>query len=183
MWHSFIMQLGKCSLMPLLIRMFSKYFKMAGFGWDSIKKNAWMPTDWQWWRVSFSWVSTLLWSMWDQEGTHVSLYTIALLLYSADTSSYALGELNRNCNVPWLCFTDSWWWWGSVQVIWAFLSLMYKYVGISMHKKVVPDEIKGRLIHHGFPVTIFVVLIALSPLSALICVSVWAHFVLLYFTC
>jgi len=43
-----------------------------------------------------------------------------------------------------------------VMVIWAFLTLMYKYVGISTHKKVVPDEIKGRLIHHSFPVTIFV---------------------------
>jgi len=41
-------------------------------------------------------------------------------------------------------------------VIWAFLSLMYKYVGISLNKKVVPDEIKGRIIHHGFPMTLFV---------------------------
>jgi hypothetical protein len=43
-----------------------------------------------------------------------------------------------------------------VQVIASFLGLLYDYVGISTHKKVVPDEIKGRIIHHSFPMTLFV---------------------------
>lgn len=33
---------------------------------------------------------------------------------------------------------------------------MYEYVGISTSKRVVPDEIKGRAIHHSFPMTLFV---------------------------
>uniref|UniRef100_A0A7I4CTU3 Uncharacterized protein n=1 Tax=Physcomitrium patens TaxID=3218 RepID=A0A7I4CTU3_PHYPA len=41
-------------------------------------------------------------------------------------------------------------------VIASFLNLMYEYVGISTSKRVVPDEIKGRAIHHSFPMTLFV---------------------------
>ncbi|KAK6124417.1 hypothetical protein DH2020_041837 [Rehmannia glutinosa] len=36
-----------------------------------------------------------------------------------------------------------------------FLALMYSYVNISMSKNIVPDEIKGREIHHSFPMTLF----------------------------
>ncbi|EPS58362.1 hypothetical protein M569_16452, partial [Genlisea aurea] len=36
-----------------------------------------------------------------------------------------------------------------------FLSLMYTYLNISISKNIVPDEIKGREIHHTFPVTLF----------------------------
>ncbi|KAG0555895.1 hypothetical protein M758_11G009400 [Ceratodon purpureus] len=44
----------------------------------------------------------------------------------------------------------------SVQVIASFLGLLYDYVGIATHKQVVPDEVKGRIIHHSFPMTVFV---------------------------
>ncbi|KAK7262721.1 hypothetical protein RJT34_30299 [Clitoria ternatea] len=40
-------------------------------------------------------------------------------------------------------------------VIAKFLSLMYSYLNISLSKNIVPDEIKGREIHHSFPMTFF----------------------------
>lgn len=36
-----------------------------------------------------------------------------------------------------------------------FLSLLYTYLNISISKNIVPDEIKGREIHHSFPMTLF----------------------------
>ncbi|WMV16099.1 hypothetical protein MTR67_009484 [Solanum verrucosum] len=36
-----------------------------------------------------------------------------------------------------------------------FLALMYCYLNISIGKNIVPDEIKGREIHHSFPMTLF----------------------------
>jgi hypothetical protein len=41
-------------------------------------------------------------------------------------------------------------------VIACFLSLLYSYAGVSTSKKQIPDGIKGRIIHHSFPVTLFV---------------------------
>jgi hypothetical protein len=41
-------------------------------------------------------------------------------------------------------------------VIACFLSLLYSYVGVSTSRKQIPDGIKGRIIHHSFPVTLFV---------------------------
>lgn len=40
-------------------------------------------------------------------------------------------------------------------VIAKFLSLMYSYLNISITRNIVPDEIKGREIHHSFPMTLF----------------------------
>ncbi|KAK9022917.1 hypothetical protein V6N11_003153 [Hibiscus sabdariffa] len=40
-------------------------------------------------------------------------------------------------------------------VIAKFMALMYSYLNISISKNVVPDEIKGREIHHSFPMTLF----------------------------
>ncbi|KAJ7948597.1 Transmembrane protein [Quillaja saponaria] len=40
-------------------------------------------------------------------------------------------------------------------VIAKFLSLLYSYLNISISKNIVPDEIKGREIHHSFPMTLF----------------------------
>lgn len=36
-----------------------------------------------------------------------------------------------------------------------FIALMYSYLNISMSKNIVPDGIKGREIHHSFPMTLF----------------------------
>lgn len=35
-----------------------------------------------------------------------------------------------------------------------FLALMYSYLNVSISKDVVPDEVKGREIHHSFPMTL-----------------------------
>lgn len=40
-------------------------------------------------------------------------------------------------------------------VIAKFLALMYSYLNISISNDIVPDEIKGREIHHSFPMTLF----------------------------
>ncbi|KAL5537644.1 hypothetical protein UlMin_044735 [Ulmus minor] len=39
-----------------------------------------------------------------------------------------------------------------------FLALMYSYLKISISKNIVPDGIKGREIHHSFPMTLFEIL-------------------------
>jgi hypothetical protein len=68
-------------------------------------------------------------------------------------SAFNLGmfELLRECaQQEWLLK------WMYVQVIACFLSLLYSYVGVSTSKKQIPDGIKGRIIHHSFPVTLFV---------------------------
>ncbi|KAJ8761660.1 hypothetical protein K2173_004436 [Erythroxylum novogranatense] len=36
-----------------------------------------------------------------------------------------------------------------------FLALMYSYLNISIRRNIVPDGVKGREIHHSFPMTIF----------------------------
>lgn len=36
-----------------------------------------------------------------------------------------------------------------------FMALMYSYLNISLSKNLVPDEIKGRELHHSFPMNIF----------------------------
>ncbi|PWA84758.1 Organic solute transporter Ost-alpha [Artemisia annua] len=40
-------------------------------------------------------------------------------------------------------------------VIATFLSLLYTYLNISVGQNIVPDEIKGREMHHSFPMTLF----------------------------
>ncbi|ONM57548.1 Protein LAZ1 [Zea mays] len=44
-----------------------------------------------------------------------------------------------------------------MQVIAKFMALMYSYLNISISKNIVPDEIKGRVLHHSFPVSLFLV--------------------------
>ncbi|KAJ0974895.1 hypothetical protein J5N97_016860 [Dioscorea zingiberensis] len=40
-------------------------------------------------------------------------------------------------------------------VIAKFMALMYSYLNISLSKNIVPNEIKGREIHHSFPMSLF----------------------------
>ncbi|XP_071719952.1 uncharacterized protein [Rutidosis leptorrhynchoides] len=40
-------------------------------------------------------------------------------------------------------------------VIAKFLELLYSYLNLSISENIVPDEIKGREIHHSFPMTLF----------------------------
>lgn len=54
-----------------------------------------------------------------------------------------------------------------MQVMAKFLGLMYTYLNISISKNIVPDEIKGREIHHSFPMTLFQVECFLQNLHCL----------------
>ncbi|KAL3693347.1 hypothetical protein R1sor_006998 [Riccia sorocarpa] len=40
-------------------------------------------------------------------------------------------------------------------VIASFLNLMYLYLNVDTNSNTIPDEIKGRPIHHSFPITLF----------------------------
>ncbi|MED6204675.1 hypothetical protein PIB30_011090 [Stylosanthes scabra] len=50
-------------------------------------------------------------------------------------------------------------------VIAKFLSLMYSYLNISISRNIVPDEIKGREIHHSFPMTLFSLHVKMNTIS------------------
>lgn len=50
-----------------------------------------------------------------------------------------------------------------MQVIAKFMALMYSYLNISLSKNIVPDGIKGREIHHSFPVSLFIVILITLP--------------------
>ncbi|KAJ0018841.1 hypothetical protein Pint_10716 [Pistacia integerrima] len=49
-------------------------------------------------------------------------------------------------------------------VIAKFMALMYSYLNISISNNIVPDGIKGREIHHSFPMTLFQVCVVLYSL-------------------
>ncbi|KAG6512042.1 hypothetical protein ZIOFF_030133 [Zingiber officinale] len=55
-------------------------------------------------------------------------------------------------------------------VIAKFMALMYSYLNISLSKNIVPDEIKGREIHHSFPVSLFMQLCFTNVLNS---ISYW----------
>lgn len=48
------------------------------------------------------------------------------------------------------------------EAIAKFWALMYSYLDISMGNIIVPDDIKGRHIHHSFPMTLIQVILMLS---------------------
>ncbi|EOA38365.1 hypothetical protein CARUB_v10009893mg [Capsella rubella] len=67
-----------------------------------------------------------------------------------------VGLLDAKGSKPFFMFLDSVKECYEALVIAKFLALMYSYVNISMSARVIPDEIKGREIHHSFPMTLFV---------------------------
>ena len=68
------------------------------------------------------------------------------------------------------------------KVIAKFLALMYSYLKISISKNIVPDGIKGREIHHSFPMTFFQV--SLSYLSSfLLCITDFVMSIVLAASC
>ncbi|KAH8511950.1 hypothetical protein H0E87_009221 [Populus deltoides] len=75
-------------------------------------------------------------------------------IYAAD--SY-MGLLDIQGSKAFFMFLDSVKECYEALVIAKFLALMYSYLKISISKNIVPDEVKGREIHHSFPMTLFVV--------------------------
>ncbi|KAA0056947.1 transmembrane protein 184C [Cucumis melo var. makuwa] len=73
-------------------------------------------------------------------------------LYAVDSF---VGLLDINGSKEFFMFLDSVKECYEALVIAKFLALMYSYLNISMSKNVIPDEIKGREIHHSFPMTLF----------------------------
>lgn len=67
-----------------------------------------------------------------------------------------------------------------VQVIAKFLALMYSFLNISISKNIVPDGIKGREIHHSFPMTLFQVCLYLCMVSSISIASTLKSLCLLF---
>lgn len=72
--------------------------------------------------------------------------------YEALVSSVSFSSAS-SFRLPNFCFSRSLF--SNLQVIAKFMALMYSYLKISISKNIVPDEIKGREIHHSFPMTLF----------------------------
>lgn len=66
-----------------------------------------------------------------------------------------VGLLGYRGSKPFFMFLDSIKECYEALAIAKFLALLYSYLNISISKNVVPDEIKGREIHHSFPMTLF----------------------------
>ncbi|XP_010278359.1 PREDICTED: transmembrane protein 184C-like [Nelumbo nucifera] len=66
-----------------------------------------------------------------------------------------VGLLDIRGSKPFFMFLDSIKECYEALVIAKFLALLYSYLNISISKNIVPDEIKGREIHHSFPITLF----------------------------
>ncbi|KAF7803535.1 transmembrane protein 184C [Senna tora] len=73
-------------------------------------------------------------------------------IYAADSF---LGLLDIRGSKAFFMFLDSVKECYEALVIAKFMALMYSYLNISLSKNIVPDEIKGREIHHSFPMTLF----------------------------
>lgn len=73
-------------------------------------------------------------------------------IYAVDSF---VGLLDIKGSKPFFTFLDSVKECYEALVIAKFMALMYSYLKISISKNIVPDEIKGREIHHSFPMTLF----------------------------
>ncbi|XP_051125367.1 uncharacterized protein LOC127247533 isoform X2 [Andrographis paniculata] len=87
-----------------------------------------------------------------KEQTTIIIIVLMAPLYAID--SY-VGLLDIRGSTTFFTFLDSIKECYEALVMAKFLSLMYTYLNISISKNIVPDEIKGREIHHSFPVTLF----------------------------
>ncbi|KAL0797656.1 hypothetical protein Bca101_052830 [Brassica carinata] len=82
---------------------------------------------------------------------------IIVLMAPVYAVSSFLGLLDAKGSKPLFMFIDAVKDCYEALVIAKFLALMYSYLNISMSGSIIiPDEIKGREIHHSFPMTLFV---------------------------
>ncbi|XP_071907438.1 uncharacterized protein [Coffea arabica] len=91
---------------------------------------------------------------WKKPKEQIAIVIIILMapIYAID--SY-VGLLDLLGSKPFFTFLESVKECYEALVMAKFLSLMYTYLNISISKNIVPDEIKGREIHHSFPMTLF----------------------------
>lgn len=73
-------------------------------------------------------------------------------IYAADSF---IGLLDIEGSIAFFMFLDAVKECYEALVIAKFMALMYSYLNISISKNIVPDGIKGREIHHSFPMTLF----------------------------
>ncbi|XP_010458507.1 PREDICTED: transmembrane protein 184 homolog DDB_G0279555 [Camelina sativa] len=81
---------------------------------------------------------------------------IIILMAPVYSINSFVGLLDAKGSKPFFMFLDAVKDCYEALVIATFLSLMYSYVNISMSAQIIPDEYKGREIHHSFPMTLFV---------------------------
>ncbi|XP_073025339.1 uncharacterized protein [Primulina eburnea] len=87
-----------------------------------------------------------------KEQSAIIIIVLMAPLYAID--SY-VGLLDIRGSTTFFTFLDSIKECYEALVMAKFLGLMYTYLNISISKNIVPDEIKGREIHHSFPMTLF----------------------------
>ncbi|CAN4079025.1 unnamed protein product [Withania somnifera] len=87
-----------------------------------------------------------------KEQKAIIMIIIMAPLYAIDSF---VGLLNIRGSKTYFMFLDSVKECYEAVAIAKFLALMYSYLNISISKNIVPDEIKGREIHHSFPMTLF----------------------------
>lgn len=87
-----------------------------------------------------------------KEQKAIIMIIIMAPLYAADSF---VGLLDIRGSKAFFMFLDSVKECYEAVAIAKFLALMYSYLNISISKNIVPDEIKGREIHHSFPMTLF----------------------------
>ncbi|CAK9183057.1 unnamed protein product [Ilex paraguariensis] len=93
-------------------------------------------------------------SSWKKPKEQKAIIIIILMapLYAVDS---LVGLLDFRGSETFFTFLDSVKECYEALVMSQFLGLMYTYLNISISKNIVPDEIKGREIHHSFPMTLF----------------------------
>ncbi|XP_058211034.1 uncharacterized protein LOC131323322 isoform X2 [Rhododendron vialii] len=91
---------------------------------------------------------------WTKPKEQKAIMVIILMapIYAIDSF---VGLLDFQGSKPFFMFLDSIKECYEALVIAKFLALLYSYLNISISKNIVPDEIKGREIHHSFPFTLF----------------------------
>lgn len=91
---------------------------------------------------------------WKKPKEQKAIIIIVLMapLYAIDSF---IGLIDFMGSKPFFTFLDSVKECYEAIVMAKFLALMYTYLNISISKNIVPDEIKGRQIHHSFPMTLF----------------------------
>jgi hypothetical protein len=90
---------------------------------------------------------------WTKPKEQKAIMVIILMapIYAIDSF---VGLLDFQGSKPFFMFLDSIKECYEALVIAKFLALLYSYLNISISKNIVPDEIKGREIHHSFPMTL-----------------------------
>lgn len=93
---------------------------------------------------------------WKKPNEQRAIFIIILMAPIYAVNSF-VGVLDLKETKPFLILLDSVKECYEALVIAKFLALLYSYLNLSITQNIVPDAIKGRQVHHLFPMTLFIV--------------------------